>query len=90
MERPLESYKKEAAHAAIAYVQDGMVVGLGTGSTARYAALELARATGDPLDADRQPQRRPRLRLLRCRFRDQLLPEHRSLAVRFRKRFLQR
>lgn len=43
MERPLESYKKEAAHAAIAYVQDGMVVGLGTGSTARYAVLELAR-----------------------------------------------
>lgn len=43
MERPLESYKKEAAHAAIAYVQDGMVVGLGTGSTARYAVLEPAR-----------------------------------------------
>ncbi|WP_114313718.1 ribose-5-phosphate isomerase RpiA [Thermus caldifontis] len=43
MERPLESYKKEAAHAAVAYVQDGMVVGLGTGSTARYAVLELAR-----------------------------------------------
>ncbi|TBH20031.1 ribose-5-phosphate isomerase RpiA [Thermus thermamylovorans] len=43
MERPLESYKKEAAHAAVAYVQDGMLVGLGTGSTARYAVLELAR-----------------------------------------------
>lgn len=43
MERPLESYKKEAAHAAVAFVQDGMVVGLGTGSTARYAVLELAR-----------------------------------------------
>lgn len=43
MERPLESYKKEAAHAAVAYVRDGMVVGLGTGSTARYAVLELAR-----------------------------------------------
>ncbi len=46
MERPLESYKKEAAHAAIAYVQEGMVVGLGTGSTARYAVLELARRFG--------------------------------------------
>jgi ribose 5-phosphate isomerase A len=43
VERPLEAYKKEAAHAAVAYVQDGMVVGLGTGSTARYAVLELAR-----------------------------------------------
>lgn len=43
MERPLEGYKKEAAHAAVAFVQDGMVVGLGTGSTARYAVLELAR-----------------------------------------------
>lgn len=43
MERPLESYKKEAAHAAVAFVQDGMVVGLGTGSTAKYAVLELAR-----------------------------------------------
>ena len=43
MERPLEAYKKEAAHAAVAYVEDGMVVGLGTGSTARYAVLELAR-----------------------------------------------
>ncbi|RTI09075.1 ribose 5-phosphate isomerase A [Thermus scotoductus] len=43
MEGPLESYKKEAAHAAVAFVQDGMVVGLGTGSTARYAVLELAR-----------------------------------------------
>lgn len=46
MERPLESYKKEAAHAAIAYVQDGMVVGLGTGSTARYAVLEPPGALG--------------------------------------------
>lgn len=43
MEKPLEAYKKEAAHAAVAFVEDGMVVGLGTGSTARYAVLELAR-----------------------------------------------
>ncbi len=43
MEKPLEAYKKEAAHAAVAYVEDGMLVGLGTGSTARYAILELAR-----------------------------------------------
>jgi len=43
VERPLEAYKKEAAHTAVAYVQDGMVVGLGTGSTARYAMQQLGR-----------------------------------------------
>ncbi len=37
----LERYKKEAALAALRHVQDGMVVGLGTGSTVRYAILEL-------------------------------------------------
>ncbi len=43
MEGGLEAYKKEAAHAAVAFVEDGMVVGLGTGSTARYAVFELGR-----------------------------------------------
>ncbi len=43
MERGLEQYKKEAAHAAASLVESGMVVGLGTGSTARYAILEIAR-----------------------------------------------
>ncbi len=37
----LERYKKEAALAALRHVRDGMVVGLGTGSTVRYAILEL-------------------------------------------------
>ncbi|GEM83657.1 MAG: ribose-5-phosphate isomerase A [Meiothermus sp.] len=34
-------YKQQAALEAVKYVQTGMVVGLGTGSTARYAVLEL-------------------------------------------------
>jgi len=37
----LEELKRQAAEAAIAHVRDGMVVGLGTGSTARYAILAL-------------------------------------------------
>ena len=43
MEKGLEQYKKEAAHAAASLVESGMVVGLGTGSTARYVLLEIAR-----------------------------------------------
>jgi len=37
----LERYKREAALAALRHVKDGMVVGLGTGSTVRYAVLAL-------------------------------------------------
>ncbi len=37
----LERYKKEAALAALRHVLDGMVLGLGTGTTVRYAILEL-------------------------------------------------
>ncbi len=37
----VERYKKQAALAALRHVQDGMVVGLGTGSTVRYAILAL-------------------------------------------------
>ncbi len=36
-----EAYKREAALAALAEVADGMVLGLGTGSTVRYAILAL-------------------------------------------------
>ena len=32
----LETYKQQAAQVAADYVQSGMVVGLGTGSTARH------------------------------------------------------
>lgn len=39
----LDHFKQQAAREAIGYVQSGMVVGLGTGSTARYAVLELGR-----------------------------------------------
>lgn len=39
----LEAYKRAAAQAAVDRVEGGMLVGLGTGSTARYAVLELAR-----------------------------------------------
>ncbi|MGA3004596.1 MAG: ribose-5-phosphate isomerase RpiA [Acetobacteraceae bacterium] len=38
-----DALKREAAEAAIALVQDGMVVGLGTGSTAIFAIEALAR-----------------------------------------------
>ncbi len=38
-----EALKKQAGEAAAALVGDGMVVGLGTGSTVKYTILELAR-----------------------------------------------
>lgn len=51
----LDDLKREAARASVAYVQDGQVVGLGTGSTARHMILALAervkaglRVTGVP------------------------------------------
>ena len=37
----LEALKESAARAAVEYVKDGYVVGLGTGSTARYVVLAL-------------------------------------------------
>lgn len=37
----LEALKEQAARAAVEYVKDGYVVGLGTGSTARYVVLAL-------------------------------------------------
>jgi ribose 5-phosphate isomerase A len=39
----LEDLKAEAAKRAVEYVKSGMRVGLGTGSTARFAILEIAR-----------------------------------------------
>ena len=38
----IEALKRQAALAAVDYVHDGMVVGLGTGSTARHVILALA------------------------------------------------
>jgi len=40
----LETYKRAAALAALEEVSDGMVLGLGTGSTVRYAILALGEA----------------------------------------------
>jgi len=39
----LDAYKQQAALEAVKHVKSGMVVGLGTGSTARYAVMELGR-----------------------------------------------
>jgi len=39
----LETFKQQAAIEAVKHIQPGMVVGLGTGSTAKYAVLELGR-----------------------------------------------
>ncbi|MGB1698086.1 MAG: ribose-5-phosphate isomerase RpiA [Thermoplasmatota archaeon] len=38
-----DALKKQAGEAAAALVKDGMIVGLGTGSTVKYTILELAR-----------------------------------------------
>lgn len=37
----MEELKREASHDAVKQVHEGMIVGLGTGSTARYAILKL-------------------------------------------------
>lgn len=42
-----ESYKREAAERALAYVASGMVLGLGTGSTVRYLLMGLAERLRD-------------------------------------------
>lgn len=39
----IEKEKQLAASAAVAYIQDGQVIGLGTGSTANYAIREIGR-----------------------------------------------
>jgi len=45
-----EAQKRAAAEAAVALVKEGMVVGLGTGSTARYAILKLGDMAQDGFD----------------------------------------
>lgn len=45
-----ETMKRRAAEAAASSVEDGMVVGLGTGSTAAYAISALGEAVEDGLD----------------------------------------
>ncbi len=46
----MEELKKAAAMEAVKYVKDGMVVGLGTGSTAKYAILEIGKMVEDGMD----------------------------------------
>jgi ribose 5-phosphate isomerase A len=41
-EQEIEQSKKTAAEKAVGYIRDGMVVGLGTGSTAEYAIKKIA------------------------------------------------
>lgn len=45
-----EAMKKRAAESAVSVVEDGDVVGLGTGSTAAYAIRELGRRVDEGLD----------------------------------------
>ena len=42
-----EELKKKAAHRAVEYVNTGMVVGLGTGSTAQFAVARIAELLGN-------------------------------------------
>ncbi len=44
-----DALKRQAAEASLAHVQDGMVLGLGTGSTAAYMVEELGRRVQDGL-----------------------------------------
>ena len=46
----LDEQKRAAAEAAVSEVKDGMLVGLGTGSTAAYAVAALGRRVADGLD----------------------------------------
>ncbi len=46
----MEELKRKAAEKAVEAVKDGMVVGLGTGSTARYAILKLGEMVKEGLD----------------------------------------
>ena len=43
----LEPYKQQAAERALQYVQSGMALGLGSGTTARYMLVGLAQRLGD-------------------------------------------
>lgn len=46
----MEEQKRIASHGAVRHVQDGMRVGLGTGSTVRYAIQRLGELAGQELD----------------------------------------
>lgn len=63
----LDDLKREAARAAAAYVQDGQVVGLGTGSTARHMILALAERVQAGLRVTGVPTSRETAELARAR-----------------------
>lgn len=46
----MEELKKKAAREAVKEIRDGMVVGLGSGSTARYAIVEIGRRVNEGLE----------------------------------------
>ena len=50
MAADVEALKAEAGIAAAAYVNDGMKVGLGTGSTVKYTVIELGRRVSEGLN----------------------------------------
>ncbi|MFA7290060.1 MAG: hypothetical protein WC055_14385, partial [Melioribacteraceae bacterium] len=43
----LEEEKKRAAEKAVDYIKSGMIVGLGTGSTVKYALEKIAKLLGE-------------------------------------------
>ena len=47
MSENLEHFKQLAALEAVKLIKSGMTVGLGTGSTAKYAILEIGRLIAD-------------------------------------------
>ena len=46
----MEELKKRAAREAVKEIRDGMVVGLGSGSTARYAIIEIGKRVSEGLE----------------------------------------
>jgi ribose 5-phosphate isomerase A len=60
-----DELKKRAAERAVGFVEDGQVVGLGTGSTTRYAILALGRLVRDGLKIKGIPTSKDTERLAR-------------------------
>lgn len=61
----IETLKRRAAVAAVEYVRDGMVVGLGTGSTAKHVVLTLAERVRAGLEMKGVPTSRETAELAR-------------------------
>jgi ribose 5-phosphate isomerase A len=66
---PQDAKKKRAAEYAVSLIEKNMKVGLGTGSTAKFAVLALARRVRDGCTAcplRKPPARSPSRRACRC------------------------